>query len=314
MNIDNALGAPFEVIEIPLPNDDEGKVIATLVKRKSKYKSQKAVLYIHGYCDYFFQREMAEKYTEQGFHFYALDLRKYGRSILPHQTPNFCKNIEEYYPEIDKSFEIIRAEGNEQILLNGHSTGGLVASLYAHDRRDQKNITALFLNSPFLEFNENLLARKFLLELVSAVGTKHPYRKIPGGLSELYGHSVHKDFKGEWEFNIDWKPIQGMELRAGWLKAILQAHKRLHEGLQISCPILVIHSDKSSSVSEWDDILQSSDSILDVRHISQYADVLGNHITKVRIENAIHDVVLSKPNVREVVYQTLFTWLKAYVP
>ena len=311
--VKDILGYPYEKIEIPLPEDEEGKVVATLIKRPSKHRSRKAVLYIHGYCDYFFQGEMAEKYAENGFNFYALDLRKYGRSILPHQTPNFCKSVEEYYPEIDRAFEIIKADKNEQILLNGHSTGGLVSSLYAHDRREQNKITALFLNSPFLEFNENLLARKVLLELVSAVGAKHPYRKIPGGLSELYGRSVHRDFKGEWEFNTDWKPIEGFQLRAGWLKAILDAHKRLQAGLQIPCPILVMHSDKSCILNDWDDSLLSSDAILNVKHISEYADVLGNHITKVRIENAIHDIVLSNSNVRKVVYDTLFTWLKAYV-
>ncbi|MCB1189282.1 MAG: alpha/beta hydrolase [Leptospiraceae bacterium] len=314
MSID-VLGSPYEVREIQLPDDEEGKVIATLVKRPSNKQSQKAVLYVHGYCDYFFQKEMAEKYTDQGFHFYALDLRKYGRSLLPHQTPNFCKNIEEYYPEMDRSLDVILNEdGNKQVLLNGHSTGGLLASLYAHDTRDQNRISALFLNSPFFEFNENLLARKVLLELVSAIGTKKPYRKIPGGLSELYGQSVHKDFKGEWSFNTDWKPIQGFQLRAGWLKAILDAHKRLHAGLQIPCPILVMFSNQSSWVNEWDDNLLCSDTILNVEHISKYADVLGNHITKVRIENGMHDLILSAPNVRRVVYEELFTWLRAYVP
>lgn len=310
------LGEPYKSIEIELADDEEGKVVATLVKRTNdkNHKSKKSVLYIHGYADYYFQTEMADKYIEHGFNFYAIDLRKYGRSLLPHQTPNFCKSIDEYFPEIDQAIEIIKNDGNESLLLNGHSTGGLVASLYTHSARDNNQINALFLNSPFFEYNENLLARKVLLELVSAIGEKHPYRKIPGGLFELYGHSIHKDFKGEWDFDTKLKPLAGFQLRAGWLRAILEAHKRLHSGLQIPCPILVMHSDKSCWVNEWDDRLLNSDAILNVGDISKYADILGNHITKVRIENAMHDLVLSAPSVRELVYTHLFTWLKAYVP
>lgn len=311
MKID-ILGEPYESIEIPLPDDEQGPVVATLVRRNTRRWLNKAVLYVHGYSDYFFQKEMAEKYIEHGYRFYALDLRKYGRSLLPHQTQCFCKNIEEYFPEIDKAIEIIQEDKNEKIILNGHSTGGLVASLYAHHVRQKNPFQAIFLNSPFFEFNENFLARKVLIELISALGEKHPYRKIPAGISENYGHSLHQDFKGEWLFNINWKPIRGIPLRAGWLRAILEAHKLIKLGLDIPCPILVMHSDKSSWVDEWDDIVLESDAILNVEHISRNTELLGDHITRIRIKNAMHDLVLSRSEIREEVYKHLFRWLKIY--
>ncbi len=45
--------------------------------QKSPQNTQKAVLYIHGFIDYFFQTEMAEQFNQHGYDFYALDLRKY---------------------------------------------------------------------------------------------------------------------------------------------------------------------------------------------------------------------------------------------
>lgn len=42
---------------IPLQEDYEGKVIATLVRRLSASGSGRAVLYIHGFNDYFFNME-----------------------------------------------------------------------------------------------------------------------------------------------------------------------------------------------------------------------------------------------------------------
>ena len=74
----DVLGAGYECADLEFQADYEGKVIATLIRKKAQKSTHKAVLYIHGFIDYFFQTEMAEKFNEQGFDFYALDLRKYG--------------------------------------------------------------------------------------------------------------------------------------------------------------------------------------------------------------------------------------------
>ncbi len=141
----------FESITIPLLPDEEGPVVATLVRRPCPRPSTTAVLYIHGFVDYFFQTEMAEQYLDNGFNFYALDLRKYGRSLLPHQRPNYMTDIETYFEEISAAIDIIRRDdGNETLLINGHSTGGLIAALYAHRMRREHRIDALFLTVRFL--------------------------------------------------------------------------------------------------------------------------------------------------------------------
>ena len=80
------LGTDYEQATLNFPDDYEGKVVATLIRKKAAQPTKKAVLYIHGFIDYFFQTEMAERFNQHGFDFYALDLRKYGRSILPHQN------------------------------------------------------------------------------------------------------------------------------------------------------------------------------------------------------------------------------------
>ena len=63
---------------LPMPDDYEGKVIATLLRADSTAPSDRAVLYLHGYIDYFFQTHMAERFAGEEWNFYALDLRKYG--------------------------------------------------------------------------------------------------------------------------------------------------------------------------------------------------------------------------------------------
>ena len=78
----DVLGAPYERRTIVLADDDEGEVVGTLVRLRAAGPTKRAVLYVHGFVDYFFQTHLAEFFTARGYDFYALDLRKYGRSLL----------------------------------------------------------------------------------------------------------------------------------------------------------------------------------------------------------------------------------------
>ena len=68
MTID-VLGEPYTVETIDLADDFEGTVVATLVKRPADGDAKGAVLYVHGFSDYFFQKEYAEWWTARGYDF-----------------------------------------------------------------------------------------------------------------------------------------------------------------------------------------------------------------------------------------------------
>ena len=118
------LGADYQQMTLDFPSDYEGKVIATLVRKKAEEETRKAVLYIHGFIDYFFQTEMADQFNQYGYDFYALDLRKYGRSHLSHQHWYNVRSLSEYDAEISAALEQIAAEEHDSVILAGHSTGG----------------------------------------------------------------------------------------------------------------------------------------------------------------------------------------------
>ena len=92
----------------------------------------RAVLYVHGWIDYFFQAHVADAFNEQGWDFYAIDLHRYGRSLRPGNRPNYCRNLAEYDEELTTAIDIVKLEDeHETLLLMGHSTGGLITALYA---------------------------------------------------------------------------------------------------------------------------------------------------------------------------------------
>src|SRR5919201_1541162 len=102
------LGAPYERRTIDLGEDAEGPLTATLVRRRGDRPNGAAVLYVHGFVDYFFQTHLADFFVERGLDFYAIDLRKYGRSLQPHHSPNHILDVRDYYQELDEAARIIR--------------------------------------------------------------------------------------------------------------------------------------------------------------------------------------------------------------
>jgi alpha-beta hydrolase superfamily lysophospholipase len=307
----DVLGEPYERRTITLADDDEGEVVGTLVRLRAAGPTNRAVLYLHGFVDYFFQKHLAEFYTARGYDFYALDLRKYGRSLREHQTPNFVRDIAEYYEEIDEAVRIIRTEeGHDTLLVNGHSTGGLIAALWADRVRGQGLVQGLFLNSPFVEYNQPWFARTVLNPIITAIGRRRPLAGLPQKLGKTYGMSLHRDFHGEWDYDLNWKPLNGYLIYAGWVRAITLAHRKVQAGLAIDVPVLVASSARSYQ-GKFAEAAHHADSVLNVEHIARYSPQLGKDVTLVRIEGGKHDLTLSPAKARAELFSTLDGWLRS---
>ena len=282
----------FESLELRFPDDYDGPVCATLVRLPASAAPRGAVLYVHGFADYFFQRHMAERFAAEGYAFYALDLRKHGRSLRPHQHPNFCKSVSEYYADLTRAIEVI----GEPVLLAGHSTGGLIAALYAHEGQRRDAVRVLWLNSPF--FHWRLPDWKITqLHVGAALGRFFPFLKDEKTLRPDYVNSLLDE---QWEFDLRLKPPLGFPVYYGWLGAITDAHEKVQRGLRLACPVLSMHSDEADIVLDW-------------RHIAKWSRTLGKRVTVLAFPGAMHDLVLSRPHIREEVFSQLFAWAERAV-
>jgi alpha-beta hydrolase superfamily lysophospholipase len=308
------LGPPYQRHTMELGGDDEGPVVATLVHRRAPAPTRRAVLWVHGWSDYFFQAHVADFFIAQGFDFYALDLRKYGRSLLGHQTPNFCRSLTEYLPELDEAARIIRAgDGHDTLLVAAHSTGALIAALWAHRRRAARIVDAMFLNSPFFEFYLPAVLRAPAGATAARLARRQPYGVLRRPRYPVYGQSLHADHHGEWSYDLAWKPTGGFPIRYGWLAAIRAGQRRLHAGLSVDVPILVGYSARSYRTSRWHELARRTDTVLNVADMVRWAPQLGRHVTLVRINGGLHDLTLSAPPVRAVLFSELARWTSAYV-
>ncbi|MEO8223149.1 MAG: alpha/beta fold hydrolase, partial [Specibacter sp.] len=132
-----------------------------------------AVLFIHGWSDYFYNTGLAEFFTSHGYSFYAVDLHNHGRSLTSHEMGGYVADLADYDAEILAAHAVIAQEhsgtsgaaaGNAPILLMGHSTGGLIATLWAHHHPGL--VSHLILNSPWLEIQGGAAIRRAATPLV----------------------------------------------------------------------------------------------------------------------------------------------------
>ena len=315
----------FWALTFALDSDYDGPVSATFIRRPLHRERECAVLYLHGYVDYFFQAHLADYYQHtlaggqngKGCDFFALDLRKYGRSLPPqYKYPNFARNLDEYYPEITKALAIIRGEGYPFVILNGHSTGALTAARYLQDGTERGVVDAVFLNSPFLDFNDRDISG-FGERLARTFGKMAPHSRQKSPVPRWYALSLLqpcaacKDCHGRWSFDTDLKPIDGFPVFLGWVRAIAIAQDKVRKG-GIGQPILILHSARSNDGAGtiWDAEYRRSDLVLDVEDMKREGKALGQQVTITAIEGGVHDLVLSDADALARVFAEVTAWLR----
>ena len=307
----------FESTDLPLPNAERAagepadvEMVATLVRSIPEVPRRRAVLYLHGWNDYFFQSHLAEAMSALGYDFFALDLRRYGRSLRPGQLSGFITDLDHYGEEIAAAADLIGAD-HDDLLLMGHSTGGLVAALWAS--KNPERVSALVLNSPWLDLQGSAIVRTVGAPVIDRLGSSLPTSVIRLPDLGFYARTLHTSLGGEWDYDLALKSTPSPPVRVGWLRAIRLGHQRVAAGLQLPVPVLVLASATTDFARKWHDGLRLADTVLDVEQIADRAARLGRHVTIVRIDEGLHDLFLSAPRVREQVLDEIDRWLRAYV-
>ena len=307
----------FETTELALPGaepapgePDDVELVATLIRKSGPRIGSRAALYLHGWNDYFFQTHLADYLTDLGYDFYAVELRRYGRSIRPGQLRGFIANLDDYSLELDAAADLIAAD-HDRLLLMGHSTGGLIAALWA--ARNADRLEGMILNSPWLDMQGSAIVRTVGAPVIDALGSRAPTSIIRLPDLGFTARSLHISLGGEWDYDLTLKSRPGPPIRTGWLRAVLLGHQRVAAGLGIGVPILVLASARTEFARRWHEGLRVVDSVLDVEQTAARAVRLGPHVTVVRIPDGLHDLTLSAPHVREQALDEIGRFIDAYV-
>lgn len=307
-------------IPLGLDPDGEGDIFATVTRRGEPTSTGHAVLAVHGFTDYFFNTALADHFAAAGFAFYAIDLHKCGRSWREGQTPHYTTDLARYDVELERALDVISADARGEptaVLVYAHSTGGLITPLWLDRLRsrkllERKGIRGLVLNSPWLELQGPAILRSAGTVGIRAISTVRKRSVARGVGVGVYGSSLHRDYNGEFDYNLLWKPIEGFPVTFGWINAVRRGHARLHRGLDVGVPNLILRSNRSVPEAAGLEAAHRGDAVLNVKQIAKWAGCIGNRTLVVPIPDAKHDVFLSVPESRALAYRELDNWLGWY--
>ena len=192
----------------------------------------------------------------------------------------------------------------------GHSTGGLILSLWAD--RHPGAADALILNSPWLELQLTGVARK---ALAGVVGLRAKFTPHDLALPQLdmgfyaQAQSLTCDDTEIAGINYEWRPQRSPQVRAGWLNAVLAGHQLVSERLDVGIAVCVLLSARSQFGIQWDDAMLAADTVLEVEGVARSSLLLGSEVTVHRIDGALHDVFLSQAEARAEAFVRMENWL-----
>ena len=294
----DVLGEHFEQLTLPLARGRRGRgrrdpraLRARLPPLRPPTAARSAdadVLYVHGWSDYFFQTDLARYWHEQGARFYALDLRKYGRSLRPGQTPGFVDDLRDL-----RRGHRGRAGGDgprcgarstrthRRLILMGHSTGGLTLSLWA--RSAPRPGSRAHAEQPVAGVPGALgsAARALapLVDLRARLDPKAPCRNVDLG---FYTRTVSRTLDGEWDYNLAWRPVRGLHRPPGVAEGhARRSRPRRRRPRRSTRPCSRCSRARSTLLPYWTTDMLRSDVVLVVRDIAERALGLAPTVTVV---------------------------------
>lgn len=302
----------FQARTLQVRPDAYGPAVATLVRAEPDgHERRKAALYLHGFVDYFFHPHLVQLWRGLDREPYALDLRGYGRSIRPGRPPNRVADLAVHAEEIDAAVRLIRTElGHDEVVVMAHSTGGLIAALWAHARAGRPGgpaLDALVLNSPWLDLNRGWFDREVTTRALGPLARVAP-DLVVGQTAPYYGQWLHT--AGGWDYDLAWKPDEGFGVHARWLASVRRGHAAVARGLAIDVPVLVATSDASGPADRWHDALDRTDSVLSVAQMTRLAPRLGPDVTLVQVPGGVHDLALSPEPARTAYLDAVADWVR----
>ncbi len=264
------------------------------------------VVHLHGYNDYFFATHLADAVRAEGWAFLALDARRAGRSLRPGDVPHYQGDLREQASDLTRAVATARRTWpGVPVVVHAHSTGGLVAALWAHAHRTAGGPDALVLNSPFLSFERSWI-RPLQDGALRPLARRAPLRVVASAPSRYAARLAQR-----WDFDTSLKRPEGVPARAGWLAAVRAGQLRVERGLDVRAPVLVARSARSGADVEDGPDLDRADTVLDVATIARLGPRLGRHVRELVVDGGLHDLALSTDGPRAVYLDALADLLRS---
>lgn len=329
-------GFGYYYVEMGKDPDKEAPVRFTLVRYRpeaddqpdgSAWNARPAILMVHGMTDYFFHKNAAKIFTAQGYAVYGLDLRKCGRSWREGQTWHHVSSQSLYGEDLTIAASLI-TKTHPNLVVLGHSNGGLGVTMWAarlhRDAVDMpespqaqlfSRLSGVILNSPWFGLQFDAITRLTINKVMPVLSRFQPNMVIKGGINPLYGLTLHTSKAGEWDYNLELKPLYARPKTISWITGVGEEIRELQTGnYSTGVPTLLLCSDKHYFGRKMDERAFTSDVILKPEQMRQFAPHANKDAEVAVIPDALHDVFLSRKPVRDHAFEVTLEWLQEVAP
>lgn len=293
-------------------NDNTRTELRYILKDNSK-----AFIWIHGFNDYYYHFHIGNKLLNDSFDIFAITLRDYGQTIeLSKKDKLFnIDNLDKYISDIDNNFyyifEKLKKNYNE-VILYGHSLGGLITSIYLKKGKYKDKVSKLILNSPFYDFRKLTLFDNLVFNyIIPFIGLFRKMNLLNNLCLRVHnGFDPYKKFISDrYYFDNDLK-VSYKKIYLDWILAVRQYHKIVkNEKCHNNIPVLVLYCDKNISAKD----IQNNDlgdNVLNVNDITYYSQMYFNNLTLRKVNNSIHDIFCSDKDVVNKTYSFMINWIE----
>jgi hypothetical protein len=263
--------------------------VTKLVTKNNRYNA----IYLSGNNDYFYHADMAYKLRAKGYNFYAISFPNSGfTSNVNNANFSTFDNMEYLFQYIEIILEFYQIKKID--ILFGHSTGGLIATMYA-DYKNSKSIfiDRLILSSPLLDWYSDpnsksiIYKEEFLEYIITFIGLIIPKINIKPIIGTP-NYTSCVEFN-EINFNPKYKSLVEIHTYTDWIRACTLGQRKIQNNkVDVKCKVDIFLSDKSVY---WKYTI-NEDNVLDVEDIKKYGVNISNKVNFHIIKDSIHSCFL----------------------
>lgn len=298
-----------EILIPPSQADNDPGGERAVVTYKQREGNRKMILWLPGRNDYCFHPHVLPRLLMAGYDVYSVCHRRngvaqMGASQRAKQLTSHIDDFRRYLYEWDEAMAFALAQQPyEGVVLYGHSTGGLEASLLLREARERACIQKVVLNSPFLDWGEGGLAETILDKMETSFSL---IQALKGGAdrADLFAMSVpdgpSRYGTGLWaQYQRDQRYVNHVDnlVTAGWSRAVTRMQKEMRECSPSELPTLLLHT--------------PSDRVLDGEEIGALAKAFSSRAEAVEVRDCRHDMLLNFwPEKNEEVLEVIIGFLE----
>ncbi len=271
-----------------------------------------AVIIVNGRNETFVKyREVIDSISKAGFSVYTFDHR--GQGFSERQLSDPHKGHVETYDDYVADFEfflenVVNLRPHKVRLLLAHSMGGTIALL--HELRYPESSDAIVMTAPMLGFSTSpwpFFLVPPMLSLFEVLGLEQNYVVGGGGFKPqpfTKDNPLTSDpnsYMRNQQMMLDYPQAQLGSPTCAWVKTSLVAIKEIKDSaLSFKVPLLILQAE--------------DDQVVNNRAQECFCREVGENCKLMVIPGAKHEILMEKPEIKELADKIIFDFLKAQIP